>query len=693
MPTHNQRNSIDSRGVANGMKTREREIMGEQLSLLMRGWDFPEETCDSQVLLIVPPFHALKFPSLGVHLLQACGREAGFRVQVLYATMLLASIIGEELHEDICEASEGTFAGERFFARCAFGLPPLGRRASRMYEPDWVVGPNKDWEIGFDFDSGDGKKPITLSMLRRLERCADGYLDIVARAVSKRSYKIVGCTTTFQQTAASMALLGRIKGLNKDTITILGGANCEGEMAHGIASLPSGIDYIFSGESELTFVRFVRDILAGSPPQSRLIQGEPCRDMDALPMPAYEEFYEQRRRFLPMTKVPAEQTEISYETSRGCWWGQKHHCTFCGFNEEAIAIRQKSPGRVIEELRALLDSCPARTVSMTDSIMPYAYFRTLLPRLAGERLGATIFYEQKANLSLPHILALKRAGITSIQAGIESLSSRLLTLMKKGVQARQNLMLLRFARAAGVRLYWNLLWGFPADDVKAYEETLGILPLLHHLQPPHGFVHLSVDRFSPYYSQPTEFGVRTIKPLAGYYDFLPKGVDVEGIAYHFTAEYPCGSHDNIEVIYRLEQEVTRWQAAWRKKDGAPAQDLRLSRKRGLYVLVDTRDLWRSKRKAYSLDEQEASTLMTAGPYSGSCLEAWAVQEKLAVIADGWFVPLVVAEPEILLDLMAEQEQEKQHPTGPLTLLTLSDSLDENGRPLHRKAGVRDSPLL
>ena len=87
---------------------------------------------------------------------------------------------------------------------------------------------------------------------------------------------------------------------------------------------------------------------------------------------------------------------------------------------------------------------------MTDSIMPYAYFRTLLPLLAAERLGAIIFYEQKANLSLPHILALHRAGITSIQPGIESLSSRLLTLMDKGVQARQNLMLLRFARAADV---------------------------------------------------------------------------------------------------------------------------------------------------------------------------------------------------------------------------------------------------
>ena len=83
---------------------------------------------------------------------------------------------------------------------------------------------------------------------------------------------------------------------------------------------------------------------------------------------------------------------------------------------------------------------------MTDSIMPYTYFKTLLPRLAGQFPGSQIFYEQRANLSLPQILALRRAGITSIQPGIESLSSRLLSLINKGVQARQNLMLLRYAR-------------------------------------------------------------------------------------------------------------------------------------------------------------------------------------------------------------------------------------------------------
>ncbi len=644
------------------MKTAESEIWRERVSSLLRGWDFPEATGDSPVLLIVPPFHASKYPSLGVHLLQACGRQAGFRVQVLYANLLLASIVGEELYEDICHAHKGTFAGERFFARCAFGLPPLGRRARRMFESDWVIGPNKDWEIVPDFDCPDCRQPVALSDLRRWERYAQDYVDSVGRGVSERRYAIVGCTTTFQQTAASVALLSRIKGLHKDTITILGGANCDGEMGGAIASLPSDIDYIFSGDSEVTFVRFVRDILAGSPPQCRLLQGEPCRDMDSLPRPAYEEFYTQRRRFLPLSKVPAEQMEVPYETSRGCWWGQKHHCTFCGFNEEAIDFRQRSPARVIEDLRALLDAYPPKTVRMTDSIMPYAYFRTLLPLLAAERLGGTIFYEQKANLSLPHILALKQAGITRIQPGIESLSSRLLTLMNKGVQARQNLMLLRFARAAGVGLYWNLLWGFPSDDVKAYKETIRLFPLLHHLEPPQGLAHLSINRFSPYYSHPTQFGVRNIKPLAGYYDLLPKGIDVERIAYNFTAEYPCGAHDHLGVIHRLRQEMTRWQAAWRDKDGAPNQDLRLSRKRGSYGLVDTRDLWRKKR-AYSLDEQEASTLMTAGPYSGSRLEAWAVQKKLAVITDSWFVPLAVAEPEVLLELMGKQKQDNQRQTG------------------------------
>lgn len=254
--------------------------------------DLGETLCDADVLLIVPPFAWLKRPSLGVHLLQACGRKMGFRVQVLYANMLLARVLGENNYSRICDAPLGCFAGERFFSRTAYGLPALGRHANRLFQPSWVIPADHDAEFEPDF----GRDPsITLRELRRLEARAAGFVESVARAASERSYRIVGCTTTFEQTAASVALLNRIKLLDKNTVTILGGANCEGEMARGIASLGASIDYIFSGESERTFVEFVQSILAGSCPKERIIRGEPCTTLDALPTPTYAEFYQDRK--------------------------------------------------------------------------------------------------------------------------------------------------------------------------------------------------------------------------------------------------------------------------------------------------------------------------------------------------------------------------------------------------------------
>jgi hypothetical protein len=170
--------------------------------------------------------------------------------------------------------------------------------------------------------------------------------------------------------------------------------------------------------------------------------------------------------------------------------------------------------------------------------------------------------------------------------------------------------------------------------------------------------HLTIDRFSPYFCRPAEFGVRNIKPQAGCYDWLPKGADIERIACRFKAEYRSGAHDHVDLIYELWQAVKRWQAAWKEKHAAPNEDLRLLRKDRSYVLVDTRRLWR-KQKSHSLDERRVSALLTARPYSGSELETWALGEKLALIMDGWFVPLAVADPKILLELTGK------HPQGAL----------------------------
>ncbi|HZA22670.1 MAG TPA: hypothetical protein VFA32_08720, partial [Dehalococcoidia bacterium] len=154
----------------------------------------------------------------------------------------------------------------------------------------------------------------------------------------------------------------------------------------------------------------------------------------------YAEFFEQCQRHLPEADawLPSN-VVLTYESSRGCWWGQKHHCTFCGLNGETMSYRQKSAQRLLSDVKTLVSASPTKRVCMTDNILPHNYFRSFLPRAPEEIPGVTFFYEVKANLSLQDVMTLKQAGVKMAQPGIESLSNACLQLMKKGVSAQQNI--------------------------------------------------------------------------------------------------------------------------------------------------------------------------------------------------------------------------------------------------------------
>jgi len=307
-----------------------------------------------------------------------------------------------------------------------------------------------------------------------------------------------------------------------------------------------------------------------------------------------------------------------------------------------MAFRSRSPDRVIDELRALVTKYDPTSILMADNIMPYTFFSTLVPRLARELPGLNIFYEQKANLPRERLVLLKQAGINSIQPGIEALSSELLALMRKGTTARQNIALLRDARGVQILLEWGLLWGFPGDQPAWYEETLAMVPLLHHLQPPGVFAPLSFDRFSPYFDQAEQFGISELRPLLGYRDFLPASAEVEKVAYHFTGTYRCAANEAPELMRALNQSVKMWQAAWA---GRQPPELRVRKYAGVFCLVDTRGLPGS-RPMESVSAQEARRLLVSEPYDDSPEQRSLIQRKLALHLDGYFVPLVVADESI-----------------------------------------------
>ena len=519
------------------------------------------------VCLVVPAFDAINFPALGTSVLAAACRMRGLSVQQIYGSLLLAATIGYETYRAVCDSSMSALLGEHLFRPYAY--------------PNNTTPSDTDRRVRFPDD-----------LQRLLERVAPDigpHQEAMTQRILALRPRIVGISSTFQQNLAAAGLAHRIKAAAPPIIVVIGGANVAGPMGAGLAGVFPWIDYFFLGEADFEFPEFCeRLIRCGVRPPEKLVKCAPIDDFSQVFAPDFSDYFQALRQFQRDGVLPAALPEfLTMESSRGCWWGQKHHCTFCGLNAEGMEFRQKSAERVLDEIKTLTAAWDAKRFFLADNIMPVGYFKTLLPELAAWPGRPRLFYEVKANLRDEQIETMVRAGIDAIQPGIESLSSHVLKLMRKGVSAAQNLSLLRSCRASGVRVAWNYLYGLPGEDLADYESVLALIPKIEHLQPPSGLNKIIIDRFSPYHNTPEQFGISQILPARGYTGLYPKDAPLSEIAYHFTGNYSTPLLDAPETIAKLQLAIGVWKHQWRHVDRLPA--LRLVDNGGNDLLVaDTR---------------------------------------------------------------------------------------------------------
>jgi ribosomal peptide maturation radical SAM protein 1 len=610
--------------------------------------DLIHATCEGHdCIIVVPPFASVSRPALGPHVLQEMAALSGLSVRILYANLIFAAMAGVDEYELTCDkANRSLLLGERIFASAAHGLPPLGLAPGCSLPPDDIKVIEDSPQNPF---SGEEALTPSLTMagVTSMEVKALSFSDLIARGLAVCRCKVIGVTTNFEQTNAAIAILKTVRKRIPSAITLLGGANCEAAMAPAMLALAAGdADFVFSGESENVFPATLDKILRGELQAGQVIQGSPCTTLDEIPPPDYTSYFHQVQTLLP--DVDLAQCWLTYESSRGCWWGQKHHCTFCGLNGEGMGFRQKSSGKVLEEVQNLLARHPTRKLAMADNIMPIPYHKSLIPHLSAANLGATIFYEQKSNLTLDQVRSLGKAGVTVIQPGIESLSTSLLKLMRKGVSAAQNIALLRYARITDVSLAWNLLAEFPGDSAQNYAEMLDLLPALRHLNPPSGLSPLSIDRFSPYFDQRETYGIMNLRPWPSYTDVFPAEADVPGLAYHFRADYESGSRRQPEVVDKLREEVDAWRNAWVETETRPL--LAVSRlEEDAFVLMDTRDPATPRIKFLTREQAHATLASTS---LSTPAAQWSIANRYALDLDGRSIPLAIASYELMSEMEA-----------------------------------------
>jgi ribosomal peptide maturation radical SAM protein 1 len=224
-----------------------------------------------------------------------------------------------------------------------------------------------------------------------------------------------------------------------------------------------------------------------------------------------------------------------------------------------MGFRAKSPQRVAAELATQARRYRSFRFEAVDNILDTAYLSGLFPELAASGTTYDIFYEVKANLSREQLKLLSQGGVTHLQPGVESLSTRVLGLMRKGVRAGQNINVLRWGQYYGITISWNILWGFPGESADDYREQAAVIPHLMHLRPPVGVGRLWLERFSPLFTQP-DSGVRVRSPEPGYRYVYPNSFDLGKVAYFF--EYELADPLPDDAYAGVRKTVEDWRAAW-----------------------------------------------------------------------------------------------------------------------------------
>ncbi len=531
---------------------------------------------DFPVAIVAMPWALPTRPSAQVGLLAAIARSHGFPVTPVSAFLDLGARLGLDTYVALAHATRPQI-GDWLFGRAAFGAENPDVDEALLDVLDTDLEPALAAALGSDHRRA----------LREIrDEVAPALIDGLLEEIDWAAHRVVGFTSTFQQSVASLALAGALKRRWPHLRILFGGANCDGPMGRELMRGMTVVDLLLAGEADRSFPDLLARLadLDGdpSPPADRASRsldrvpgllwrdedGEvregpppvPTEDLDELPVPDYDEYFERSDRLRRGGASPTV-IDIPFESARGCWWGEKLTCTFCGLNGSTMAFRSKSPDRVLDELAELTRRHGHFSLFATDNILDLGYLDAVMDRLAVDGTGYELFYEVKATLDRQAMGRLRAAGVTSIQPGIDSLSPNVLRHMRKGMRVLQGVNLLRWARFYGVEVFWNILWGIAGETPEDYVAMARTIGLLHHLAPPIGLTRIDIDRFSPYFEAPGEFPTHTpLRPDAGYALAYPATVDPRAIAYRFDGEL-VGSVADADVAPTVAAAAT-WTAAW-----------------------------------------------------------------------------------------------------------------------------------
>ena len=549
------------------------------------------------IALVSMPTLAAHHPSFQLALLKPTLERAGFAVEPVSLFLPFAQAVGWRLNDALAQVTP-CLAGEWVWTRAAFGDFRPARDYLARFEDELRLVARRGG--------------AALKDLRALQaKGAPAFLDWALTSRDWSRYAFVGFTVVFQQLVATLAMARRLKERHPGLPIVLGGATFEDDIAAEVLARCPWVDVVHCGDADLTLPELARRLeqrqpLDGLPgvmhrgPDGQVRYAGRAPNLEQLertPTPDFDEYFQEAGALGFFEHDQAHEVMLPIETARGCWYGMKNHCTFCGLNRAGMAFRSKPPAQVLEMLRDLSRRYGVKHFNAIDNILAPEYADALFGALAQGRSDLRLHYEIRPTVSHAQLRAMHLGGLVSVQPGVESFSTRVLSLMKKHTTGMRNVELLKWSTYYGIDNLYNVLHGFRGETARDYAEQARVMRRIAHLQPPYAFARARADRGSPMFERGEELGVTKLRPAGCYPYLFPKSFDLRRISYFF--EDDRRGVPKAPAYRTCEAVVRQWRERWERE---PRPQLTYTKTWDSLSVLDTRG---KAPRTVRLDDREA----------------------------------------------------------------------------------------
>ncbi len=386
---------------------------------------------------------------------------------------------------------------------------------------------------------------------------------------------------------STLYFVRKIKEKVPDLKILLGGTACAGDLGPGLQRFFSEIDFIIRGEGELPLVGLIEALVHDKMmPEEIEVPGlitantlsseksvNQVRNIDDLPVPMYDDYFKHLGVLGPeMTFMP----RIPMEISRGCWWRKSSNidsgsgCAFCNLNLQWQGYRAKSRDRIIHEITELINRHRTLSISFMDNLLPAAHLGQLFEHIAMLEKDLEMFCEIRANTHHRVLEAMGKAGVKTVQVGVEALSTSLLKKINKGTTAMDNMEIMKHCETPLLPdLEANLIMSFPSSDAEDVKETLSVLEFAFPFRPLKG-IDFWLGYGSIVWHNPKAYGITRLKNHPYYSHLFPKEV-LRNIKLMLQG-YEGGVREQHRLWRPVREKLEEWRKTYKElhspKDGS-----------------------------------------------------------------------------------------------------------------------------